>query len=164
MNRSIDIVNRQRAVGIHPRRIRPILDALLAEFWSEANIELGVCLVDTAEITRLNETFVRHRGPTDVITFDYSEPSPGHKSQDRALRGEIFICVQEALTQARRFRTTWQSELIRYLVHGVLHLSGYDDQEPAAHRRMKRVEDFWVQRLAARFDFKQLCLGRNKPT
>ena len=47
------------------------------------------------------------------------------------LHGEIFICVDEAVLQARKFRTSWQSEIVRYLVHGVLHLLGHDDSRPA---------------------------------
>ena len=49
----------------------------------------------------------------------------------RPLHGEIFICVDEAVWQARKFRTSWQSEIVRYLVHGVLHLLGHDDSRPA---------------------------------
>jgi len=70
---------------------------------------------------------LRHAGATDVIAFDYS-------IRASHLRGEIFICVDEALVQARRFRTTWQSESVRYVVHGVLHLLGFDDRRPAACR------------------------------
>src|SRR6266508_3623786 len=74
--------------------------------------ELGICLVATPEMTRLNETFLRHAGSTDVIAFDYSgrakaSPSPigWERAGVRVLHGEIFICVDEAVLQARRFRT-----------------------------------------------------------
>jgi probable rRNA maturation factor len=72
------------------------------------------------------------------------------------LCGEIFICVDEAVLQARRFRTSWPSEVVRYLVHGVLHLRGYDDLQPAARRRMKRQENRLLRALAARFSLSQL--------
>lgn len=67
------------------------------------------------------------------------------------LHGEIVACLDEAVCQARRFHTTWQSELVRYVVHGVLHLLGYDDQDNRARRRMKAAEDALVRRLARRF-------------
>jgi len=49
------------------------------------------------------------------------------KPELQTLLGEIYICVDEAVLQARKFGTSWQSEVIRYLVHGVLHLLGFDD-------------------------------------
>jgi len=67
------------------------------------------------------------------------------------LHGEVFVCLDEAVTQARRFRVTWQSELVRYVVHGVLHLLGYDDLNPRARRRMKAAENRLMRRLARQF-------------
>jgi probable rRNA maturation factor len=91
-----------------------------------------------------------HEGPTDVITFDYGEN--GTRNTHHALHGEIFICVDVALTQARKFRTTWQSEVVRYIVHALLHLCGYDDLKPAGQRVMKRCENQLVRKLTTRFD------------
>jgi rRNA maturation RNase YbeY len=107
--------------------------------------------VDAPESTRLNEKFLQHRGSTDVITFDY-----GDASEPDLLSGEIFVCLDEAVKQARRFRTSWQSELVRYVVHGILHLCGYDDRKPRARRTMKREEDRLVKQLTARFAVRQL--------
>ena len=122
---------------------------------------------------RLNESFLHHRGSTDVITFDYTEAVRGRtrwhlavaekklhaKQQDdrpALLHGEIFLCANEAVVQARRFRATWQSELVRYVVHGVLHLLGYDDRNRGARRKMKAAEERLVRQLAGEFDFRRL--------
>jgi rRNA maturation RNase YbeY len=72
------------------------------------------------------------------------------------LHGEIFVCLDEAVSQARQFHTTWQSEVVRYVVHGVLHLLGYDDLDTRARRKMKKAEDALVGRLARQFDFRGL--------
>jgi rRNA maturation RNase YbeY len=101
-------------------------------------------------MTRINETRLRHAGSTDVITFDYGEPKG-------PLAGEIFVCVEEALVQARRFRATWQEELVRYIVHGVLHLRGYDDLGTAARRRMKREEGRLLRKLSRDFRLSKLA-------
>ena len=106
-------------------------------------------------MAKLNETFLKHSGPTDVITFDYSEAD-----RRSPLLGELFICVPEAVAQSRRFRTSWQEELVRYLVHGVLHLLGYDDRAAKARQRMKREENRLLRRLARRFDL--ASLGRSR--
>jgi rRNA maturation RNase YbeY len=77
-----------------------------------------------------------------------------------SLHGEIFVCMDEAVAQARRFRTSWQSELVRYIVHGILHLRGFDDRRAAPRARMKREENRLVRELAARFDFAAISQSR----
>ena len=67
-----------------------------------------------------------------------------------AIYGEIYVCVDEALIQARRFGTSWPSELARYIVHGVLHLLGYDDSKASKRRRMKREENRLLKALSRR--------------
>jgi probable rRNA maturation factor len=167
---SVAITNLQRARKINRRFLKQIMDALLTELELE-KAEIGVCLVDGLEMTRLNETFLRHAGSTDVITFDYGfgvPPSGGSKrgtlpaQKDRlkpghqTLQGEIFVCVDEAVLQARKFGTHWQSEIVRYVVHGVLHLTGHDDRLSAARRKMKREEDRLLAGLSRRFSLAQL--------
>ncbi len=142
--------NRQRTRPIALPALRSLLETLLQERLRLESCQLGVHLIGDAEMTRLNEQFLRHAGPTDVITFDHTAaplPLPQRESPP-ALYGELFVCVPEALRQARRFRTHWTRELTRYLVHGTLHLLGYDDATAAGRRRMKRREDALVRALA----------------
>lgn len=77
---------------------------------------------------------------------------PGRRpAHPRFLHGEIFICVEEAVAQGVRFGSGWPSELVRYLIHGLLHLQGFDDLRPEARRRMKRAEGRLLKRAAAEF-------------
>jgi len=138
------------------RLFRRILVALLGEFPRAEGVDLGVCLVADAEMIRLNEQFARHAGATDVIAFDYAERTALRVQSSSALHGEIFICMDEALRQARRFRTRWQSELVRYLVHGLLHLHGFDDRHAAQRRVLRREENRLLRRVAARFPLSRL--------
>jgi probable rRNA maturation factor len=147
----------------HPARrpdlglLRRITRALLHQELGREEYDLGFYLVDEHEMTHLNETFLQHKGSTDVITFDYCDPG-----QPEFLAGEIFICLDEARVQARRFRVSWQSELVRYVVHGLLHLSGFDDQRPAQRRSMKREEDRLLRALAAQFPLSRLARQQRK--
>ena len=175
MSRQIHVVvaNRQRTRKINPRRLTQIADAFLAELGIE-RAELGVYLVAIPEITRLNEQFLRHQGSTDVIAFDYSDrggqcfvTAPTDKVMPKRcppVHGEIFICVDEAVRQARQFRTSWESELVRYLVHGVLHLLGHDDSHAGARRKMKGEEDRLLRVLSQRFSLAQLARPVKLPT
>jgi probable rRNA maturation factor len=174
--RTITLSNRQRSRRVDLRLLRRIVQALLREIWPDGDFDLALNLVSRSEITRLNETFLQHTGSTDVITFDYSERAgmAGRRSiADQRLRparktptagpallhGEICICVEEAVSQAPQFRVTWQTELVRYAVHGVLHLLGYDDQDAQHRRRMKEAEDTLVRQLACQFHFHSLRLS-----
>jgi probable rRNA maturation factor len=156
MSRRLTLGNRQRTRAVDLRRLRRLAGELLAELSPARPVQLEVCLLNDAEMTRLNETFLHHAGTTDVITFNYSERGT-RDSGLASLHGEVFLCVDEAVRQARRFRTTWQTELARYLVHGVLHLLGHDDRTAAARRKMKREEDRLVAALAARFPLSRLA-------
>lgn len=144
------ITNRQRTRAVRLELLRRIAVDLVRNQLGLESCDLGICLLAAPAMTRLNEKFVGHAGVTDVIAFDYADP-PG-----ASLHGEIFLCVDEAVRQARRFRTTWPAELVRYLAHGVLHLRGYDDHRAADRRRMKREEDRLLRALAAAFPLAQL--------
>jgi probable rRNA maturation factor len=151
----IAIVNRQGARKINARMLKEIMEALLADLKIE-EAELGINLVAAREMTLINETFLRHEGSTDVITFDYSNAECGVRSAELNLHGEIFVCVDEAVLQAIKFKTTWQSEIVRYLVHGVLHLLGHDDRHTAARRKMKREENCRLAGLSRKFSLAQI--------
>jgi len=144
--------NRQRVRPVDVRLLRKITRVLLKELLAATSFELAVHLVDSVEMTWLNETFLHHAGSTDVITFDYvSGTNPVE------LQGEVIICMSEAVVQARRFRATWPEEVVRYLVHGILHLRGYDDRTPALRRAMKREEDRLLRDLGRRFVLRRLA-------
>ena len=172
---TLSLCNRQHVCRVDLRVLRRITQSLLRETCPDGSFDLGICIVAKNEMTALNEMFLRHQGSTDVITFDYAEivraPSrlPRSAAQNTTrrdlreaspalLHGEIFVCVDEAVTQARRFRTTWQSELVRYVVHGVLHLLGYDDAASRARQKMKAAEGTLVRQLARQFDVRDLGL------
>ena len=136
MNQTLVFKNRQRVRRVDTPLLRRITRWLLAESLGVPEYELCVHLVGASEMARVNEAFLQHEGSTDVITFDHSESARPH-----ALHGELFICLDDAVKQAKEFNTTWQSELTRYLIHGLLHLRGHDDQTPADRRVMKKEEN-----------------------
>jgi len=161
---NVVIANRQRARKINARLLKEIAEALLADL-KIGGAELGINLVAAREMTLINETFLKHEGSTDVITFDYANegrtgsplPADGAPGVTRpALHGEIFVCVDEAVSQAKLFETTWQSEVVRYLVHGILHLLGHDDCRAAARRKMKREENRRLAGLSKKFCLAQI--------
>jgi probable rRNA maturation factor len=152
---TIAIANRQRTKKINTRLLKEVVSALLAELEiSEA--ELGINLVGAKEMARVNWQYLQHEGSTDVITFDHSNAECGVRSAEYKFHGELFLCADDAVMQSKEFKTTWQAEVVRYVVHGVLHLLGHDDLKPPLRRKMKREENRLVQILAKAFRFTEL--------
>jgi rRNA maturation RNase YbeY len=147
--------NRQRDCPIDLRQLRRILRFALERSFSASDYELCFHFVPAPEMAGVNEKFLDHIGPTDVITFD-------HADSDEKVHGEIFICPEVAVAQAREFRTSWQQEIVRYCVHGLLHLRGYDDVRAADRRKMKREEDRVVNELTQQFAMARLSRARLK--
>jgi probable rRNA maturation factor len=152
---NIVIANRQRTKKVNSRLLKRIVIALLSELKLE-RAELGIRLVGAREMARVNWRYLRHEGSTDVITFDHLNSSFVIRHSSLQLHGELFVCVDDAVKQAAEFRTTWQSEVLRYAVHGVLHLAGHDDAKPELRRKMKREENRLVRRLEQGFPLSEL--------
>lgn len=173
----VSVSNRQRCRPVASHWLRRLAEYVLGELLGLDRAEVGVHLVSPTAIARLNRQFLGQAGPTDVISFDYTgawaapmgsrrpppanRPKTGPASQQEALWGDIVICVEEAVAQARRFRTSWTTELARYLIHGLLHLVGATDASPAARRRMKAREDQLLRQAARQIPLHRLA--RSKP-
>jgi probable rRNA maturation factor len=149
---SLFIKNRQRAIPINVRYLRWLTRALLQDLLWVEDFDLAIYIIRSPAMAQLNESFLQHKGPTDVITFDYcAEPETQNPKPKIFLHGELFVCIDEAVSQAKTFRTTWQSELVRYVIHGILHLRGHDDLTPTARRKMKREEDRLLKTITEAF-------------
>lgn len=160
MSKTLLIRNRQRLVRVNTRLLRKIARTVLEEFLLTRDYELAVQIVRAPEMTRINETFLQHQGSTDVITFDYSKIESAAQSAPSSLHGEIFICIDDTLSQARQFRTSFPSELARYVIHGFLHLKGFDDTTTAARRKMKHEENRLLKEVSRLFLLSQPAASR----
>lgn len=157
--------NRQRIRAVNAPLLRRVASVLLTDQLSLGRCELAIHLVAAPEMARVNQQFLDHAGSTDVITFDYGGEAEslgkgvgrGSARMPEQVHGEILICIDAAVNQARQFRTTWQSELVRYLIHGVLHLVGYDDLSTADRRVMKREENRLLRMISRQFSLKNLA-------
>lgn len=96
--------------------------------------EISIVILDDQGIRAINRRCLGHDWETDVITFPLSSPG------DEVLAGELVISAQTAVDSARELGVTPESELALYLVHGLLHLLGCDDQTPAGAAEMRARE------------------------
>ncbi|MFZ9750849.1 MAG: rRNA maturation RNase YbeY [Candidatus Nanopelagicales bacterium] len=105
--------------------------------------DLSIIFVDEDSIAELNKRWMDETGPTDVLSFPMDELRPGDDSEVSAdsLLGDIVICPQVAATQAVSAGKPVAEEIQLLLVHGFLHLLGFDHAEPAEHQRMFALQD-----------------------
>jgi len=95
--------------------------------------KIYVIVVSDRKISDLHGRFMQISGPTDVITFEH---------------GELFISAEAACRQAKIFGTTFERELRLYIVHGLLHLHGFDDTTSAGAQEMKSIQERILSRAA----------------
>jgi probable rRNA maturation factor len=112
-----------------PRGFRKILEIAMS-FVGNPNDEAVFILCDDALIRRLNLRFLDTDESTDVLSFDLGDP------QDNIVIGEIYVNLDRIRTQAADYGATFQEELIRVAIHGLLHLYGYDDRKSDAREAM----------------------------
>jgi probable rRNA maturation factor len=136
----IKIASPQDAVVLDCKRLREIAVAVLRVERITA-AALSIAFVDDPTIHRLNKQFLDHDEPTDVLTFPLS--GPGAKS----LEGEIVIGAEVAKKVAAERGHDVGDELVLYVIHGLLHLCGYDDVAAADRRRMRARERHFLRLL-----------------
>ena len=95
--------------------------------------EIGYMFVDDEKILEVNNEYLGHDYYTDVITFDYCEGN--------ILNGDIVISLDTVCTNAEKFGKTYEDELFRVIIHGVLHLCGINDKGPGEREIMEENEN-----------------------
>lgn len=142
----ISVSNLQDAYPIKKNRVRDVVRDVMrregagidvnvdADADADTNVELSIAFVDKEEITRLNEKFLGHKGPTDVLSF------PIDTNGGRLGGGEVVVCPPVAVEFAAESKTDVEGEIMLYVVHGVLHLLGYTDSNGKSAKKMHRLE------------------------
>ena len=120
------------------KEIKSILESIVSE---EGKIYGDVSFIITSDenILIINKEFLNHDFYTDVITFDYCE--------DDVVNGEIYISIDTVRNNSKIFEVKLLDELFRVMIHGVLHLCGYDDKTDEQKVVMRQNEEKWLARL-----------------
>jgi probable rRNA maturation factor len=140
MKPGIAVRNAQRAVRVNVAALQDSAAKALALCLSTRSKptalgklrEVNVVLVSDRRMAALHRQFLNQSGPTDVITFAH---------------GEIFVSTETARRQAKQFGNPFFRELQLYVVHGLLHLHGFDDRSERDDRRMKAVQEKILNQL-----------------
>lgn len=132
----VTVINAHPRYRISGRPIRKYVKRVLTQERGK-RASVSVICIDSRRCRRLNRTFLGHDYNTDVITF----PLEGGLN----LEAEIYVNVDKVRQQAREHKISFSHELARLVIHGALHLAGYDDAVPAKAKRMKIVEERYLE-------------------
>ena len=114
-----------------------ISETIVEEIHKEGEINYIFCSDDY--LHKLNVDFLNHDTLTDVISFDYSV--------GKELHGDIYISIDRVEENAKDFNVSFNEELARVLIHGVLHYCGYKDKSEADEKEMRFKEDYYLSKL-----------------
>ncbi len=118
------------------------IHSFLSNLRSDLNFEIESLIINfitSEQIKPINDKYLGHNYSTDIITFNYS-------GENYTLDGEIFISLNDASLFAKEYKVSLENEVIRLIIHGILHLLGYDDKETKDKKKMKRLENSLVNK------------------
>lgn len=99
---------------------------------------INIILIDNSEIKNMNYQYLKHNYATDVLCFNLSD--------SKRLSGDIYIGIDTVNDNAKKYKVTLTNELMRVIIHGTLHLCGFEDSSDEQRKIMKEIEDSWLLR------------------
>ena len=124
------------------KAVRAWITAVASTYEGRKVGDLNYIFCNDERILEVNKEFLGHDYYTDIITFDYSEPSK--------IIGDMFISLDTVLSNSSKFHTSYDKELMRVIIHGVLHLCGINDKGPGERAVMEAAEekalDMWYKK------------------
>jgi probable rRNA maturation factor len=117
------------------RKIKRLIEKVITNE-NRISGDLNFILTSDEELKKINVEFLKHNYYTDVICFN--------NSVGNHTGGEIYISVETVRTNAKNYEVSYNDELLRVIIHGVLHLCGYDDKSERGRDEMRNMENFWL--------------------
>lgn len=118
------------------RNVKKLIEKVISE---EGKIsgDLNFILTNDTILKEINVQFLKHNYYTDVVSFDYGEHN--------IIAGDIYISIDTVKINAKNYKVSYRLELVRVIIHGVLHLCGYDDKTAMEKDVMRRRENSWLR-------------------
>lgn len=125
------------------RKVVEVLHEVIAKE-KKISGDLNYIITNDEDLRKINVQFLEHDYFTDVITFNYND--------NTMINGEIYISLDSVKENALNYNVSLNEELKRVMIHGVLHLVGYDDKTDVQKAEMKNQEDLWLDSLKRKCD------------
>ena len=136
----IGCFDQTKQLPIRPEKIRKITKEILNIENQSIDGQINIVFVSNKYIHSLNKQYLGHDYPTDVISFPL-------EVKENYIEGEVYISLEQAAKQAKDFQAPFEEESWRLVVHGILHLLGYDDQLNDEKKMMTKKENYYLQKF-----------------
>ncbi len=123
-------------------KLIPVIENIFSDYKQSLNY-LHVIFLDDEQLLQINKEFLEHDYYTDIITFNYAE-EPG------VIEAELYISVERVRENASTIGVSFDQELNRVIIHGVLHLCGYEDSTDALKKEMQLAENKYINLIVSR--------------
>lgn len=143
----ITVENLQKKIPINQKKITKAALCALSQEKAKESGEITVSFVDDRKIKELNLRYVGKNSPTDVLAFNNTGAFQGARRIRPGLFADIVISTDTAARNARIFKTSSSYELYLYVVHGMLHLLGYDDRTKKDKLIMRKKEESLMEKI-----------------
>lgn len=139
----IAVKNLQKKIPIYPKKIKNLALSILSKEGVRKTGEITISFVNDRKIQELNLRYLGKDRPTDALAFNITEAP--YISKD--IFADIVISTDTAIRNARIFKTSGPYELYLYVIHGLLHILGYDDKSKKEKAAMHKKEAFLMERI-----------------
>ena len=136
-SRLIQISNNHQSLKVGKAGVNKLVKQVLRTEKISAR-SIHIIFVDDEYLCRLHKEYLEDDTPTDVMSFDLTE--------DDRIEGEIYISLDMAHAHAVQFDVSFDSEIARLIIHGLLHLKGYDDSTTAKRNEMQKREEYYLNK------------------
>ncbi|MGD0342829.1 MAG: rRNA maturation RNase YbeY [Bacteroidales bacterium] len=120
------------------KKILKVIEKVIREYRKPGG-SLSFILMNDKEIIKINREFLKHDYNTDVIAFDYGNSF--------LMEGEVYMSLETIKVNAINYKVSFRKELLRVMIHGTLHLCGFNDSTENERRTMKKKEDEWLLKM-----------------
>jgi probable rRNA maturation factor len=134
-NPQINIFNKVPSLKFSHQKMRKVVEDVIKYY--KCRIEnINLVFMDNREIKSVNKKYLNHNYATDVISF--------RLNKGKMVEGELYIGVMIAKENAERFKVRFYDEILRLIIHGSLHLLGFDDSTEEKRKKMSKMEDYFL--------------------
>jgi len=122
----------------HQTELRDWIKSVLKFYGYQVN-RVNYIFCSDKYLLKINKKYLNHNYFTDIITFDNS-------IKRKNVEADIFISIDRVKDNAARYKTTFRDELHRVIIHGALHLTGFNDKTKSQQSKMRKAEDLWLSK------------------
>jgi len=154
--RNIKVINLNKRYSLNIKNVEAVAAQAMKSLKKTKTSEIDIVFMDDAAIRKLNRRYKDKDAPTDVLSFGID----GREFLRKRVLGEIFISLDTAYRNSKLFGVAFEEEIVRYVIHGILHLFGYDDVAVREKARMWHKQEGLLKLLCSREDLSKVLMRR----